>query len=74
MTEIRFTNQAPEDKEWTAHIHSLNNWTEPDRYLRQIIQYARSGPHYPADMHVNLIEQVMIARDAAIRIDQMTDA
>lgn len=52
------TNQAPEDEEWTAHIKLLNEYTDPDRYLRQIIQYARSGPFYPADMHVDLIKQV----------------
>lgn len=54
-----FTNPAPEDEEWTAHIKILNEWTDPDRYLREIIQYARSGPFYPADMHVDLIRQVI---------------
>lgn len=52
-----FTNLFPEDKEWTAHVKLLNEWTEPDRYLRQIIQYARSGKFYPTNMHVELIEQ-----------------
>ena len=56
---IQFVNIAPEDKEWTAHIELLNEWTEPDRYLREIIQYARSGKFYPADMHVNLIKQLI---------------
>ena len=65
MIEVKFTNQAPDDKEWTAQINLLNDWTEPDRYLRSIVQYARSGPHYPADMHVDLIEQVLIARAGA---------
>lgn len=57
--KVIFNNTAPEDKEWTAHINLLNNWTEPDRYLRHIIQYARLGKHYPADMHVDLIKQVI---------------
>lgn len=63
LTELRvvFTNENPDDDEWSAHIRMLNQWTEPDRYLREIIQYARSGPHYPADMHVALIGQVMAA-------------
>lgn len=65
MEKITFINHAPDDKEWTAHINILNDWTEPDRYLRQIIQVARGGRHYPADMHVDLIEQVMKARDTA---------
>lgn len=69
MIEVTFTNQAPEDKEWTAHIKLLNDWTEPDRYLRSIIQYARSGPHYPADMHVDLIEQVMAAKERELLYD-----
>jgi hypothetical protein len=59
VSKVVFTNEAPEDKEWTAHINILNEWTNPSRYLREIIQYARSGPFYPADMHVNLIRQVM---------------
>lgn len=45
------------DKEWAAHINLLNEWTDRSRILRQIIQYARSGPFYPADMHVDLIKQ-----------------
>jgi hypothetical protein len=55
--KIVFTNSAPEDKEWTAHINLLNEYTTPDRYLRDIIQYARGGKFYPADMHVDLIKQ-----------------
>lgn len=54
---ITFTNVAPENKEWSAHVYLLNEWTNPDRYLRHIVQYARSGEHFPADMHVDLIEQ-----------------
>lgn len=59
---VVFTNVAPENKEWSAHVHLLNEWTTPDRYLRSIIQAARSGQHFPADMHVNLIEQVIAHR------------
>lgn len=54
---VQFVNHALEDKEWSAHIHLLNTWTTPDRLLRAIIQYARSGPFYPAAMHVDLIQQ-----------------
>ncbi|BAS17580.1 hypothetical protein AHiyo8_58830 [Arthrobacter sp. Hiyo8] len=60
--EFTFTNSAPDDKEWTAGIELLNKWTTPDRYLRHIIQYARSGKHYPTDMHVDLIEQIINQR------------
>ena len=52
-----FTNLAPEDKEWTAHVNLLNKWTPQESVLRHIIQYARSGKHYPTDMHVDLILQ-----------------
>lgn len=58
-TKVIFINTATDDKEWSAHIRLLNKWTEPDRYLRQIIQYARSGAFYPADMHVDLIKQII---------------
>lgn len=54
---VTFENKAPDDAEWTAHIKLLNEWTAPDRYLREIVQYARSGKFYPADMHVDLILQ-----------------
>lgn len=54
---VTFTNEAPEDKEWTAHIKLLNEYCTPERFLREIVQYARSGPFYPADMHVSLIRQ-----------------
>lgn len=57
--KVVFVNREPDDKEWSAHVDVLNDWTTPDRYLRDIIQYARSGPSYPADMHVDLIKQVM---------------
>lgn len=73
-TEIRkveFVNTAPEDKEWTAHVKILNEWTTPDRYLREIIQYARSGKFYPADMHVNLIEQVITSQKKAWEVEAM---
>lgn len=59
---IVFINREPKDKEWSAHVNLLNKYTTPDRYLRHIIQYARSGPHYPADMHVDLIEQLIATR------------
>lgn len=54
---VTFTNSAPDDKEWTAHIELLNEWVTPDRYLRDIVGYIRSGKHYPKDMHVDLIMQ-----------------
>jgi hypothetical protein len=63
MDKVVFENVAPEDKEWTAHIHLLNEWTPQDRLLRHIVQYGRSGKFYPADMHVDLIEQYMAQRD-----------
>lgn len=66
--QMVFTNVAPESKEWSAHVKLLNEWTTPDRYLRSIIQAARSGQHFPADMHVDLIEQVI-----AHRVEQMLD-
>lgn len=62
LPKVQFNNVAPEDTEWTAHIEMLNNYTEPDRYLRHIIQYARSGPFYPTNMHVDLIRQIMANR------------
>lgn len=62
--ELKFINKAPEDNEWSAHIRLLNEYTSPGRYLRTIIQYARSGPFYPADMHTDLIEQYIVARNA----------
>lgn len=62
---IKFKNVAPESEEWSAHIDILNNWTTPDRYLRDIIQYARSGAFFPADMHVDLIRQVIEAETDA---------
>jgi hypothetical protein len=66
--EFTFANQAPEDKEWSAHIRLLNEWCTPERWLRVIIQYARSGPFYPADMHAHLIEQINDAHlQAAVR-------
>ena len=66
--KVTFTNEAPEDKEWSAHIDILNEWQNPERTLRDIIQYARSGPFYPADMHVRLIEQWHVAHlQAAVR-------
>lgn len=55
---VVFENTAPNDEEWSAHINILNKYTSPDRYLREIIQYARSGEFYPADMHVDLIRQI----------------
>lgn len=68
VATIAFTNEAPDDKEWTAHINILNEWQNPERVLRDIIQYARSGPFYPADMHVKLIEQWHTAHlQAAVR-------
>lgn len=65
LRKIKFNNVAPEDEEWTAHIKILNGYTDPDRYLRHILQYARSGAFYPADMHVDLIKQVMQAERQA---------
>lgn len=59
---VKFINVAPDDEDWTAHISILNNWQNPERLLRDILQYARSGPFHPADMHVNLIEQVFGSR------------
>lgn len=61
---IVFTNTAPEDKEWTAGIELLNKYTPSDLQLRHIVQYIRSGKFYPADMHVDLIEQVIKHRTA----------
>jgi hypothetical protein len=55
--KLVFKNRMPEDKEWSAHINLLNNYTPQDLVLRHIVHYARSGPHYPADMHVDLIIQ-----------------
>lgn len=58
MRELQFINKAePENTEWASHIKLLNEWTTPDRILREIVIYARSGPHHPAHMHVDLIEQ-----------------
>lgn len=57
MTDFKFINRAPEDTEWSAYIHLLNEWTSPESKLRHIIQYARGGRFFPADMHVDLIEQ-----------------
>jgi hypothetical protein len=57
--KLKFDNRAPDDKEWSAHIELLNEWTEQTNILRGIIQYARSGPFYPADMHVDLIKQII---------------
>lgn len=54
---MKFKNIAPEDKEWTAHIAILNDWTPDVRMLRHIIAYIRSGPHYPKHMHQDLINQ-----------------
>lgn len=65
--KVNFINKGlEEDAEWTAHINILNDWPNPDRYLRDIIQYARSGPFYPADMHVDLIEQVFATQKQTI--------
>lgn len=52
-----FTNSAPDDEEWSAFIGLLNLWSPEDRQLRHIVQYARSGKHYPADMFVDLIRE-----------------
>lgn len=60
---VVFNNVEPEDKEWSAHVKILNEWQNPERMLRDIIQYARSGPFYPADMHVDLIEQYIAQHD-----------
>lgn len=64
--ELRFSNVAPQDEEWTAHVKMLNEYTTPDRYLRHIIMYARSGEHYPTNMHVDLIEQLINTRIEAV--------
>jgi hypothetical protein len=56
-TPIEFVNKAPTDKEWTAHIHILNEFTPADYQLRHIVGYIQAGPHYPKDMHQDLIEQ-----------------
>lgn len=64
--EVQFVNNAPDDKEWSAHIRVLNKWQNPERLLRDIIQYARSGPFYPADKHVDLIEQWQNRREQAL--------
>lgn len=61
---MTFKNSAPEEPEWSSHIRLLNEWQNPERLLRDIVQYARSGPFYPADMHVDLIEQVFANRTA----------
>lgn len=79
LEEVTFNNVAPEDKEWTAYVKLLNEWTTPDRYLRSIIQYARSGKHFPADMHVDLIGQVIKEREAkaaakALSVVKMSDS
>ena len=71
---VIFTNEAPEDKEWSAHIHLLNEWTTTDRYLREIVQYARSGPFYPADMHVSLIEQLITADRKRVALEARLEA
>jgi hypothetical protein len=50
-----------DSKEWEAHRELLFGEWKPDtrdQQLRQIVQYARSGPFYPADMHVQLIKEV----------------
>ncbi|MGJ5804326.1 hypothetical protein ACSCB1_35250 [Streptomyces europaeiscabiei] len=71
LREVAFTNEAPDDKEWSAHIKMLNEWQNPKRTLRDIIQYARSGPFYPADMHVKLIEQWHNAHlQAAVKVER----
>lgn len=49
-----------DDKEWEAHVDLLfGDWGSPDLTLtlRHIVQYARSGPFFPADMHVELIKR-----------------
>ena len=57
---FKFVNKEPKDPEWSAHIKGLNEYCERDNIVRQIIQYARSGPFYPADMHVDLIDQLLV--------------
>ena len=54
---VTFVNHFPDDKEWTAHINLLNDWTEADRQLRHILIYNNAGPHYPTHFHQNLVEQ-----------------
>lgn len=54
---FQFTNTAPENKEWSAHIELLNRWTPAELQLRHIVACIRSGAHFPKDMHVDLIQQ-----------------
>jgi hypothetical protein len=54
-----FTNIAPEDEEWSAHVRILNHWDTPEVLLRHIVGYIQAGPHYPKHMHQDLIEQYM---------------
>lgn len=54
---VTFVNHYPDDIEWSAHIHILNEWTPEDYQLRHIVGYIQAGPHYPKHMHQNLIEQ-----------------
>lgn len=56
-SNVIFVNEAPEDKNWTAHINILNNYTDKSVLLRMIIAAIQSGPHYPKHMHQDLIEQ-----------------
>lgn len=70
---VKFTNVMPDDPEWTAHIKIMNDWQNPDRILRDIIQYARSGKFYPADMHVDLIEQYIRRRDERLEVRARLD-
>jgi hypothetical protein len=68
--ELTFINRAPEDKEWTARIKLLNEWVTPDRYLRDILIYNRSGKHYPTDMHVDLIQQLITQKQLEARKEE----
>lgn len=54
---VKFVNHFPDDKEWSAHIYMLNEWTQADSQLRHIVVYIQAGPHYPKHFHQNLIEQ-----------------
>lgn len=68
--------QAPEskeDREWEAHLELLKEYTpqDLDTQLRMIVQYARSGPFYPAGMHVQLIKSLITKLRIQDRIDEL---
>lgn len=68
-SKFYFINREPSNKEWSSHVQLLNKYTNPDQRLRHIIQYARSGPHHPADMHADLIEQIINSHIDQTKLD-----